>query len=62
LIFRSDPTVSVADEIEEEFDLPIDIGDSINPDFTSTPSESAKGWDETWLSLEDEADTVIDVA
>lgn len=62
LIFRSDPAVSIADEIEEEFDIPIDIGDSISPDFTSASSEPAKGWDETWLDLEDEADTVIEVA
>ena len=55
LIFRWDPAVSIADEIADEDDVGIDIGDDIAPDFGD--QSSGKAWDETWLELEDEADT-----
>ena len=55
LIFRWDPAVSIADEIADEDDVDIDIGDDIAPDFVD--QSSGKAWDETWLELEEEADT-----
>ena len=55
LIFRWDPNVSIADEIADEDDVDIDIGDDISPDFVD--QSSGKAWDETWLELEEEADT-----
>jgi hAT family C-terminal dimerisation region len=60
LIFRFDPTISVADEIAEEDDTPTDIGDeieepnSINKESSST---SPRGWNEIWLDLEEADDT-----
>jgi len=46
--------VSIADEIVDEDDVDIDIGDDIAPDFVY--GSSGKAWDETWLELEEEAD------
>ena len=55
LIFRWDPAVSIADEIADEDDIDISIGDDIAPNFVD--QSSAKAWDETWLEVEEEADT-----
>jgi hypothetical protein len=56
LMFRFDPAVSVADEIAEEDDITADVGDDIEPNFTNQESAmSAKGWDEVWLDLEEDA-------
>jgi hypothetical protein len=49
LIFRFDPTISIADEIAED-DIPTDIGDDLEP-------TSPGGWNETWLDLEEADDT-----
>jgi hAT family C-terminal dimerisation region len=38
LIFCSNPAVSVADEIAEEFDIPVDDGDSITPNCVEESS------------------------
>ena len=56
LIFRFDPAVSITDEIAEEDDIPVDIGDdagvnSTNQELVTFP----KGWSNIWLDLEDEA-------
>lgn len=57
LIFRFDPAISIADEIAEEDDIPVDIGDDIEPNFTNEESAtSPKGWNDIWLDLEEEAD------
>ena len=56
LIFRFDPAVSVADEIAEEDDIPVDIGDDAGVNSTNQESAtSPKGWSDIWLDLEDEA-------
>ena len=55
LIFCWDPTVSIADEIADEYDIGISIGDDIAPNFVD--QSSAKAWDETWLEVEEEVDT-----
>jgi hypothetical protein len=52
LIFRFDPSVSIVDEITEEDDIPVDIGDDIEPISTAT---SPEGWNDIWLDLEEEA-------
>ena len=54
MIFRWDPAVSIADEIADEDDIDISIGDDIAPNFVD--QSSAKAWDETWLEVEEEAD------
>ena len=53
-IFRWDPAVSIADEIADEDDIDISIGDDIAPNFVD--QSSAKAWDETWLEVEEEVD------
>ena len=59
LIFRFDPTISIADEIVEEDDILADIGDDIEPNSTSKESSSTpfEGWNENWLDLEEADDT-----
>jgi hypothetical protein len=55
LILQFDPAVSIADEITEEDDIPVDVGDDV--EFNSTNQDSAtspKGWNDIWLDLEDE--------
>lgn len=57
LIFRFDPTISVADEIAEEDDIPTDTGNDL--DLNSIDKElftSPECWDAVWLDLEAEAD------
>jgi len=51
LIFCSDPTVTIADEVAEEDDIAIDVGDNIAPNFAD--QASVTGWDDTWLDLEE---------
>jgi hypothetical protein len=60
LIFRFDPTISIADEIAEEDDTPTDIGDEIEgPNSINKKSSSASlgGWNEVWQDLEEADDT-----
>jgi hAT family C-terminal dimerisation region len=59
LIFRFDPTISIADEIAEEDDILADIGDDIEPNSTNKESSSTPsgGWNENWLDLEEADDT-----
>jgi len=42
LIFCSDPTVTIADEVAEEDDIAIDVGDNIAPNFAD--QASVTGW------------------
>jgi hypothetical protein len=56
LIFQFDPAVSVADEIPEEDDIPVDIGDDAGVNSTNQElATSPEGWSNIWLDLEDEA-------
>ena len=56
LIFCFDPAVSVADEIMEEDNIPIDVGDNIDLDFSyQLSATSPKCWDDVWLDLKEEA-------
>lgn len=54
LIFRQDPTISIADEIAEEDDT-ADVDDDIQSSPTNKGT-SAEGWSDNWLILEDDAD------
>jgi hypothetical protein len=54
LIFRQDPTISIADEIAEEDDT-ADVDDNIESSHTNKGT-SAENWSDNWLILEDEAD------
>ena len=58
LIFRFDPTISIADEIAEEDDMLTDIGDDLEPNTASKESSTSPGgWNEIWLDLEEADDT-----
>jgi hypothetical protein len=52
LIFRFDPTMSIADKIAEEDDTSTDIGDDLEPSTNKELSTSPRGWNEILLDLE----------